>query len=209
MRGTNAGAKTAVIILSVLNVLAAGALVFLVLAPKLAGAAESGGPAEVQTERQETKEEQTRGRSLRLEGLSYHVEAAPEPVTGQQPGGAGAAAPGGEGFSAGPSDYGMGPSGYPAGGTGSEYILPESSTRYYSREELEALTDEELYYARNEIYARLGRKFNTDELQQYFSAKSWYVPRYEPAEFDRMGESAFNPYELANINLIKSIEETR
>ena len=38
--------------------------------------------------------------------------------------------------------------------------------------------------ARNEIYARKGRKFHSIELQQYFAAKEWYVPIYEPEYFD-------------------------
>ena len=91
----------------------------------------------------------------------------------------------------------------------SEYVLPDSNTRYYTRQELEALSDEELYYARNEIYARLGRKFKSDVLNEYFSSKSWYVPRYEPGDFDSLGDSAFNQYELANRNLIVEIEGSR
>lgn len=90
-----------------------------------------------------------------------------------------------------------------------DYILPECSIRFYSREELEALSGQQLYYARNEIYARLGRKFKSEELNQYFSRKSWYAPRFEPSEFDGKGDSLFNPYELANRNLIVSIEEER
>lgn len=90
-----------------------------------------------------------------------------------------------------------------------DYILPESSSRYYSQEELEALTDEQLYYARNEIYAKLGRKFRSEELNRYFSSKSWYTPLYEPDAFDDLGDSAFNPFELANRNLIVSIENER
>lgn len=89
------------------------------------------------------------------------------------------------------------------------YILPECSTRYYSKAELETLDDKQLYLARNEIYARLGRKFKSDELAQYFGRKTWYRPQYEPSVFDAKGDGVFNPYELANRNLIVSIEEER
>lgn len=90
-----------------------------------------------------------------------------------------------------------------------DYILPESSTRYYTKEEISALDDQKLYLARNEIYAKLGRKFKSDELNQYFGKKSWYRPQYEPSVFDNKGDRVFNPYELANRNLIVSVEEER
>lgn len=37
--------------------------------------------------------------------------------------------------------------------------------------------------ARNEIYARHGRKFKDKTLQKYFDEKSWYEGEYEPDEF--------------------------
>lgn len=89
------------------------------------------------------------------------------------------------------------------------YILPESNSRYYTREELDKLDDKQLYLARNEIYARLGRKFKADELNQHFRACAWYQPKYEPSVFDSKGDGIFNPYELSNRNLIISIEEER
>lgn len=89
------------------------------------------------------------------------------------------------------------------------YILPESNSRYYTKEELAGLDDNQLYLARNEIYARLGRKFKSEELTRYFGAKSWYRPQYEPSAFDNKGDGIFNPYELSNRNLIISIEEER
>lgn len=89
------------------------------------------------------------------------------------------------------------------------YILPESNSRYYTKEELSGLTDHELYLARNEIYARLGRKFNSEELQNYFAGKAWYHPQYEPASFDAQGDSIFNPYELVNRDLLSEIEKER
>lgn len=52
--------------------------------------------------------------------------------------------------------------------------------------------------ARNEIYARKGRKFHSIELQQYFAAKEWYVPIYEPEYFDANIELFCNDYEIKN-----------
>ena len=37
------------------------------------------------------------------------------------------------------------------GGSASEYVLPDSDKRYYTYDELDALTDEQLNFAHNEI----------------------------------------------------------
>lgn len=92
----------------------------------------------------------------------------------------------------------------------SEYILPESNTRYYTREELEPLSNWELWMARNEIYARNGRMFDNEEAQDYFNSKSWYEGRYTPYEFDKGGvPKVYNDYERANRDLIIEIETER
>lgn len=83
------------------------------------------------------------------------------------------------------------------------YVLPESSTRTYSRSELTRLSDYELFIARNEIYARHGRKFQSDDLQAYFNDKSWYKGTVDAGSFD---ESVLNDTEIANASLIHEIE---
>lgn len=55
-----------------------------------------------------------------------------------------------------------------------DYILPKSASEKLTEEDLEDLSAKELTYARNEIYARHGRVFKSDELQDYFSSKDWY-----------------------------------
>ena len=45
------------------------------------------------------------------------------------------------------------------------------------------ITDEEIRIARNEIYARHGRRFNDSELQEYFDSLSWYYGYIEPEDF--------------------------
>ncbi|GLC80074.1 YARHG domain-containing protein [Lacrimispora brassicae] len=91
----------------------------------------------------------------------------------------------------------------------SEYILPEGDSRCYTREELNKLTDYVLRLAHNEIFARHGRSFTTDDLQRYFATKTWYVPRYTPESFDQKGDTIFNEFEQANQNMIVSIEQQR
>lgn len=87
------------------------------------------------------------------------------------------------------------------------YILPESDSRIYAMEELEKLSKEQLRLARNEIFARHGRKFLSEELQTYFSAQSWYTPVYEVNEFDALGDHIFNKFEIENRKLIMMLED--
>ena len=86
------------------------------------------------------------------------------------------------------------------------YILPDSATRNYTKSELSSLSSSQLRLARNEIYARHGRKFNDKSLQDYFNNCSWYSGTVDPATFDANINSYLNSYELANLKLIKEVE---
>lgn len=90
--------------------------------------------------------------------------------------------------------------------TEAEYILPESDSRIITKSELDGLTKEEIRLARNEIYARHGRKFDDEELQAYFEKFDWYHPMIEPEDFD---ESVFNYYETENRRFIVQYEKER
>lgn len=90
-----------------------------------------------------------------------------------------------------------------------EYVLTDSSTRRYTAAELSALSDWELYLARNEIYARHGREFANDDLRRHFEATSWYRPSYTPEEFDAAASDLLSDVERANIDTILSIEQER
>lgn len=57
-------------------------------------------------------------------------------------------------------------------GQDQDYILPDCDSRYYSQEELEALSAEQLKLARNEIYARHGYIFQTGNTKNYFDSKT-------------------------------------
>ena len=63
------------------------------------------------------------------------------------------------------------------------YILPFSDSRYLTVADLKGLTMQELRLARNEIYARHGRKFLDPSLQKYFNEQKWYSGYIEPEEF--------------------------
>ncbi|MBQ2641471.1 MAG: YARHG domain-containing protein [Lachnospiraceae bacterium] len=93
--------------------------------------------------------------------------------------------------------------------TDSSYILPESSSRNYSYEELNQLDDNTLQMAINEIYARHGRRFSTPSLQEYFDNKTWYNGTIAPEAFDGNEGAYFNAYESANRELMARIRDQR
>lgn len=86
------------------------------------------------------------------------------------------------------------------------FILPDSDARYVSKSELKILTDRELLLARNEIYARHGRKFNDRSIQAYFDQQDWYRGTVDPDDFS---DKVFNQYEVANITTIIAAENSR
>lgn len=89
------------------------------------------------------------------------------------------------------------------------YVLADSSTRAYTAGELDHLSDWELYLARNEIYARHGRRFNNEDLQRYFDSQPWYTPLYSPEDFDARSGSILNGVERENATTILSVEQSR
>lgn len=90
------------------------------------------------------------------------------------------------------------------------YILPQSNKKYLTDQDVEGLSLQEINYAKNEIYARHGRKFDSTELQEYFNSKSWYTGKYEPADFDQnYSAKMLNDYEKKNAEFLRNIEFSR
>lgn len=87
--------------------------------------------------------------------------------------------------------------------TGSEYIFADSDTRYLTSAEVNSLSLKMACYAKNEIYARRGRLFQSSELAEYFRNKSWYYGRIQPGDFS---DDVFNKYELENIRVLTERE---
>ncbi len=85
----------------------------------------------------------------------------------------------------------------------SDYIFYDSAVRNLTGTEVAALSLQQLCYARNEIYARRGYIFQSQELRDYFGSKTWYNPTV-PAE--SFSDSVFNSVEISNINLLKQYE---
>lgn len=85
-----------------------------------------------------------------------------------------------------------------------DYIFPNSDKELLTEADLEGLSAEECKRARNEIYARHGRKFKDEEVQAYFEAFEWYEGTIEPDDFD---EDMLSEIEKANRDLIVAYEE--
>lgn len=95
------------------------------------------------------------------------------------------------------------------GGAPGDYYFPESDSRYLTEEELSKYNSSELELAKNEIFARHGRKFVTQRIADYFNGKSWYNGTIDAETFDSQQDSIFNEYELANIQRIADIEQQK
>lgn len=87
--------------------------------------------------------------------------------------------------------------------TAGDYIFYDSAVRNLTQSELAGLSLQQLCYARNEIYARRGYIFQSQELRDYFGSKSWYYPTI-PA--DSFSAQVFNSFETQNIELLKNYE---
>lgn len=81
-----------------------------------------------------------------------------------------------------------------------DFILPNSNTEKLEESDLVTLTKQQLMLARNEIYARHGLVFKTEDIQTYFESISWY---HEDASY----ESEIDSIENFNVQLIEKIEE--
>jgi len=96
--------------------------------------------------------------------------------------------------------------GWPYGVDPNGYIFADSNSRYLSDAEISGLSLQELCYAKNEIYARRGRRFVSAELQNYFNLRNWYYGNIAP---DAFSDSVFNDCEMTNINKLTALENAR
>lgn len=88
-----------------------------------------------------------------------------------------------------------------------EYIFENSNSCYLTEDDISGLTLQQLNYAKNEIYARHGRKFKSKELMDYFESKSWYEGKYDPDAFDMTySKNILNEYEKKNLELLSEKE---
>ena len=83
------------------------------------------------------------------------------------------------------------------------YILPDSAARLLTRADVADLTWEQCCLARNEIFARHGRLFQTPQIAAYFEAQSWYHGTVPGASFDN---NSLTPTERANADFLADYE---
>jgi len=84
------------------------------------------------------------------------------------------------------------------------FILPYSDSQFVLEKDLEGLNPIECKIARNEIYARHGRIFADEMLQNYFESCEWYNGEIPADIFDI---SILNDYEQKNAKLISEYEQ--
>ena len=80
------------------------------------------------------------------------------------------------------------------------YLMPDSAKRYLEAADIEGYGHDEIQLIINEIYARHGREFHTQENIDYFSEQNWYEP--VPGKSDEEIVNEFNAYEKANVKLL-------
>ena len=87
------------------------------------------------------------------------------------------------------------------------YVMPDSNSRYLTDYDVNQLTLKGINYAKNEIYARHGRMFKSQELQTFFNGQAWYtgtIPASEEANV--IIANQFNDYEQQNVRLLADRE---
>lgn len=88
----------------------------------------------------------------------------------------------------------------------SGYVFEDSSNRLIKESELYALTEHQCCIARNEIFARHGRKFADKRISEYFNALPWYTGRIDGSVFDANIDSYLSATEKKNIETIRAYE---
>lgn len=88
-----------------------------------------------------------------------------------------------------------------------EYVCPTSNSALLTDADIKGLSSQELNYAKNEIYARHGRMFDSQELQDYFNSKSWYKGIYSASDFDaNYSGSLLTEVERKNVEFLRNAE---
>lgn len=83
--------------------------------------------------------------------------------------------------------------------TSTSYFRADSNSRYYSESDISRLTQGQVRYLINEIYARNGYIFENPDWYNYFMQKTWYRPTIRKADFT---DANLNMYEVANVKMI-------
>jgi hypothetical protein len=85
--------------------------------------------------------------------------------------------------------------------TGLQYQIPDSDRLLLDPLDVEEMTLQQLYLARNEIFARHGYDFSSEMLTDYFANRSWYQKR------DGFKSPSLSEIEKRNAALILKVEK--
>lgn len=85
------------------------------------------------------------------------------------------------------------------------YILPYSDSEELTESDLEDFSNQQLTYARNEIYAREQCVFKSSELNGYFKGKEWYDPKKSRKAADYYGK--LSSIEQRNADFIRQYQD--
>lgn len=88
-------------------------------------------------------------------------------------------------------------------------MIADSATRALTEDDLKDLSEDQIRIARNEIFARHGYTFSSEDLKNYFSSKSWYTPNPDlnASTDDLYGKMGLTETEISNIHFIEEYEE--
>lgn len=87
------------------------------------------------------------------------------------------------------------------------FMFPHSDTELIPQDQISKLTDEELRYAINEIWARHGYIFENKELYNYYRQFSWYEPRISKTEWYNKGTNYFITDKIEKTNHDNLVKE--
>lgn len=88
----------------------------------------------------------------------------------------------------------------------SGFVFPNSDTELIGRREIENLSDHDLMYAINELYARHGYIFRNQQICDYYEQFTWYRGEVPSDEFST---ECFNQIESDNWSLLVSERDKR
>jgi len=86
-----------------------------------------------------------------------------------------------------------------------DYFVTYCDMEYFTEDNLWGFDSEMCRIARNGIYARSGRVFQDEALNNYFLGFDWYNPTISPDDFS---EDMLNEYQIANRDLVIEYEKT-
>lgn len=85
-------------------------------------------------------------------------------------------------------------------------IFPNSSEELINKNNIESLSDEDLRYAINELYARHGYIFKDEGLKTYYEQFDWYEGQIKSDDFSM---ELFNETEIENIEMLQKERDSR